>query len=182
MCSFGWCQTRFEFLSQFRKVRNAFECFITQVQTRLPKTKCVWPMKINVICTVYATVWAIIRFKWVEYSASVVYGIFKPPFWGLIQHFLSFFFKSKLHLFYPNFHRPKGFDLLFHGTSSFTQIWTSTSSTSRRDTCMSQWKWPYIDIPLSYRVRITLYGRVYFSYQEIVKRLKLSCAILICWI
>ena len=53
MCSFRSCQTRFEFLSQFRKVRNAFECFITQVQTRLPKTKCVWPMKINVICTVY---------------------------------------------------------------------------------------------------------------------------------
>ena len=24
MCSFGSCQTRFEFLSQFRKVRNAF--------------------------------------------------------------------------------------------------------------------------------------------------------------
>ena len=52
MCSFGSCQTRFEFLSQFRKFRNAFECFVTQVQTRLPKTKCVWPMKINVICTV----------------------------------------------------------------------------------------------------------------------------------
>ena len=52
MCSFGSCQTRFEFLSHFRKVRNAFECFVTQVQTRLPKTKCVWPMKINVICTV----------------------------------------------------------------------------------------------------------------------------------
>ena len=52
MCSFRSCQTRFEFLSQFRKVLNAFECFITQVQTRLPKTKCVWPMKINVICTV----------------------------------------------------------------------------------------------------------------------------------
>ena len=48
MCSFGSCQTRFELLSQFRKV----ECFVTQVQTRLPKTKCVWPMKINVICTV----------------------------------------------------------------------------------------------------------------------------------
>ena len=52
MCSFGSYQTRFEFLSQFRKVRNAFECFVTQVQTRLPKTKCVWPMKINVICTI----------------------------------------------------------------------------------------------------------------------------------
>ena len=39
MCSFGSCQTRFEFLSQFRKVRNAFECFVTQVQTHLPKTK-----------------------------------------------------------------------------------------------------------------------------------------------
>ena len=52
MCSFGSCQTRFEFLSQFRKVRNACECFVTQVQTHLPKTKRVWPMKINVICTV----------------------------------------------------------------------------------------------------------------------------------
>ena len=47
MCSFGSCQTRFEFLSQFRKVRNAFECFVTQVQTHLPKTKRVWPMKIK---------------------------------------------------------------------------------------------------------------------------------------
>ena len=52
MCSFGSCKTRFEFLSQFRKVRNVFECFVTQVQTHLPKTKRVWPMKINVICTV----------------------------------------------------------------------------------------------------------------------------------
>ena len=52
MCSFGSCKTCFEFLSQFRKVRNAFECFVTQVQTHLPKTKRVWPMKINVICTV----------------------------------------------------------------------------------------------------------------------------------
>ena len=52
MCSFGSCQTRLEFLSQFRKVRNAFECFVAQVQTHLPKTKRVWPMKINVICTV----------------------------------------------------------------------------------------------------------------------------------
>ena len=51
MCNFGSCKTRFEFLSQFRKVRNAFQCFVTQVQTRLPKSKCVWPMKINVICT-----------------------------------------------------------------------------------------------------------------------------------
>ena len=34
MCSFGSCKTRFEFLSQFRtQVRNAFECFVTQVQT-----------------------------------------------------------------------------------------------------------------------------------------------------
>ena len=38
MCSFGSCQTRFEFLSQFRKVRNAFECFVTQVQTHLTLT------------------------------------------------------------------------------------------------------------------------------------------------
>ena len=55
MCSFGSCQTCFKFLSQFRKVRNAFECFVTQVQTHLPKTKRVWPMKINVICTVGQT-------------------------------------------------------------------------------------------------------------------------------
>ena len=34
-------------------MQNAFECFVTQVQTRLPKSKRVWPMKINVICTVY---------------------------------------------------------------------------------------------------------------------------------
>ena len=53
MCSFGSCQTRFEFLSQFRKVRNALECLVTQVQTHLPKTKRVWPMKIKVICTVH---------------------------------------------------------------------------------------------------------------------------------
>ena len=53
MRSFGSCKTHFEFLSQFRKVRNAFECFVAQVQTRLPKTKRVWPMKINVICTVH---------------------------------------------------------------------------------------------------------------------------------
>ena len=29
---------------------------MTQVQTHLPKTKRVWPMKINVICTVHACV------------------------------------------------------------------------------------------------------------------------------
>ena len=57
MCSFGSCQTSFEFLSQFRKVRNAFECFVTQVQTLLPKTKRVWPMKINMICTVLFILW-----------------------------------------------------------------------------------------------------------------------------
>ena len=38
-----------KFLSQFRKAQNAFECFVTQVQTWLPKTKRVWPLKINVI-------------------------------------------------------------------------------------------------------------------------------------
>ena len=72
MCSFGSCQARFEFLSQFRKVRNAFECFVAQVQTQLPKTKRVWPMKINVICTV-CHIWScflVIRFPgkalWIE--------------------------------------------------------------------------------------------------------------------
>ena len=39
MCSFGSCQMRFEFLSQFRKVRNVFECFVTQVQMCLPKNQ-----------------------------------------------------------------------------------------------------------------------------------------------
>ena len=29
-----------------KPIRNAFECFVTQVQTHLPKTKRVWPMKI----------------------------------------------------------------------------------------------------------------------------------------
>ena len=70
MCSFGSCQTRFEFLSQFRKVRNAFECFITQVQTRLPKTKRVWPMKINVICTVSIYIY-ITHFAYVIYEQAV---------------------------------------------------------------------------------------------------------------
>ena len=32
-------------------------CFVTQVQTRLPKTKRVWPMKINVICTVHVYIY-----------------------------------------------------------------------------------------------------------------------------
>ena len=62
MCSFGSCQMRFEFLSQFRKVRNAFECFVTQVQTHLPKTKRVWPMKINVICILLTNVSSEIMF------------------------------------------------------------------------------------------------------------------------
>ena len=61
MCRFGSCKTRFEFLSQFRKVRNAFECFVTQVQTHLPKTKRVWPMKIcsvgNDTCIYYCPPW-----------------------------------------------------------------------------------------------------------------------------
>ena len=66
MCNFGSCKTRFEFLSQFRKVRNAFQCFVTQVQTRLPKSKCVWPMKINVICTVYTGWTATLSDRWLN--------------------------------------------------------------------------------------------------------------------
>ena len=46
------CENRQTQNVQFPFMPNAFECFVTQVQTRLPKTKCVWPMKINVICTV----------------------------------------------------------------------------------------------------------------------------------
>ena len=48
------CENRQTQNVQFPFMPNAFECFVTQVQTRLPKTKCVWPMKINVICTVWA--------------------------------------------------------------------------------------------------------------------------------
>ena len=59
MCSFGSYQTRFEFLSQFRKVRNAFECIVAQVQT--PKTNRVWPMKINVICYDYLCLISLIQ-------------------------------------------------------------------------------------------------------------------------
>ena len=68
MCSFGSCKTRSEFLSQFRKVRNAFECFVTQVQTRLLKTKRVWPMKINVICTVCEMIG---HYKWKSCTGTV---------------------------------------------------------------------------------------------------------------
>ena len=73
MCSFGSCQMRFEFLSQFRKVRNAFECFVAQVQTHLPKTKRIWPMKINVICTVvHRQVWGLL----VSFSlVASLYGV-----------------------------------------------------------------------------------------------------------
>ena len=35
MCSFGSCQTRFEFLSQFRKVRNTGANAFAKNQTRL---------------------------------------------------------------------------------------------------------------------------------------------------
>ena len=53
MCSFGSCQTCFEFLSQFRKVRNAFECFVTQVKTQLPKnqTRLAYEDKRDLYCT-----------------------------------------------------------------------------------------------------------------------------------
>ena len=71
MCSFRSCQTRLEFLSQFRKVRNAFECFVTQVQTHLPKTKRVWPMKINVICTVHLAL-MICKFDYPGYSFLII--------------------------------------------------------------------------------------------------------------
>ena len=75
MCSFGSCQTRFEFLSQFRKVRNAFECFVTQVQTHLPKTKRVWPMKINVICTVDNGSFCCLIDQWLRQIVGLKYNI-----------------------------------------------------------------------------------------------------------
>ena len=91
MCSFGSCQTRFEFLSQFRKVRNAFECFVTQVQTHLPKTKRVRPMKINVICTVcigysmtlmlyiIAVISNLINDMWVNKISGLGFHLIKKP-------------------------------------------------------------------------------------------------------
>ena len=91
MCNFGSCKTRFEFLSQFRKVRNAFECFVTQVQTLLPKSKCVWPMKINVICTVLI----LIFFKFLQNGR-------RRPLWmsenNFRSHFLSFQLDTQLFL------------------------------------------------------------------------------------
>ena len=96
MCSFRSCQTRFEFLSQFRKVRNAFERFITQVQTRLPKTKCVWPMKINVICTVGSHYVPLLGF---------IYSYFAPniPFWSRFRLvYLYFPIFSFIYLYLPN--------------------------------------------------------------------------------
>ena len=53
MCSFGSCQTRFEFLGQFRKVRNALECFVTQVQTHLQKnqTRLAYEDKCDLYCS-----------------------------------------------------------------------------------------------------------------------------------
>ena len=80
MCSFGSCKTRFEFLSQFRKVRNAFECFVTQVQTHLPKTKRVWPMKINVICTVRQILLLIVIADYIKetYTFYLQYGLHRP--------------------------------------------------------------------------------------------------------
>ena len=87
MCSFGSCQTRFEFLSQFGKVRNAFECFVTQVQMWLPKTKRVWPMKINVICTILIQL-TISGFAW--------FTAFRYLFLFNFRHYKCFYCKSNL--------------------------------------------------------------------------------------
>ena len=43
---------QFRFMQNAFRILKPFECFVTQVQTHLPKTKRVWPMKINVMCTV----------------------------------------------------------------------------------------------------------------------------------
>ena len=54
MCSFGSCQMRFEFLRQFRKVRNAFECFVTQVQLHVVaknQTRLAYEDKRDLYCT-----------------------------------------------------------------------------------------------------------------------------------
>ena len=49
---FRFMPNAFRILKPIQKSSKRVECFVTQVQTRFPKTKCVWPMKINVICTV----------------------------------------------------------------------------------------------------------------------------------
>ena len=76
---------QFRFLSQFRKVRNAFECFVTQVQTRLPKTKCVWTMKINVICTGgwHFICWSLICLIFSTWIVIYIYIILRD--WGYLR-------------------------------------------------------------------------------------------------
>ena len=50
---FRFMPNTFRILKPIQKsLKLRFECFITQVQTHLPEPKRVWPMKINVICTV----------------------------------------------------------------------------------------------------------------------------------
>ena len=48
------CENRQTQNVQFRLMPNAFRILkpIQKSSKRLPKTKCVWPMKVNVICTV----------------------------------------------------------------------------------------------------------------------------------
>ena len=57
---FPFMPNAFRILKPIQKSSKREKCFITQVQTRLPKTKCVWPMKINVICTVALSIKCII--------------------------------------------------------------------------------------------------------------------------
>ena len=76
---------RFEFLSQFRKVRNAFECFVTQVQTRLPKTKCVWPMKINVICTVHKIDSGLVRLMTIAHAFNYRVAVLRDGVRSAVQ-------------------------------------------------------------------------------------------------
>ena len=50
---FRFMPNAFRILKPIQKSsKTCFECFVTQVQTRLANTKRVWPMKINVMCTV----------------------------------------------------------------------------------------------------------------------------------
>ena len=61
MCSFGSCKTRFEFLSQFRKVRNAFECFVGANAFAKNQMRLAYEDKRDLYCTWKNTNWSVVR-------------------------------------------------------------------------------------------------------------------------
>ena len=69
MCSFGSYQTRFEFLSQFRKVRNAFECFVNTGANAFAKnqTRLAYEDKRDLYCSV-----VLVLAQWTEFHLAVI--------------------------------------------------------------------------------------------------------------